>query len=468
MSENKAINSKNHASRLPPGPYSIAAVGDIIITVEFLAQMQEDSQCRELFGLRSMTNFVVGNYEGSAIDMNSFDGYSAALSGFGWLITDPEALSGLSALNLKMLSRGNNHATDWGREGMDITDRNLRNEGFVLAGTGQSRIASREAGTLITNNNSTVGMVSWTTEVVADSTASNALGVIGARPGVSTLRRRTFVRAGPEAYNVIQQLTDALGIPNPLYALEIDGVKLIDILGNLVELDPNMQPPWAVLPAGEFDVHDHREVVEGIRNASTTHNFLIASQYHHGLYNNTTNVDEYSRAFAREAVDNGVNLLFGHGPHRLRGVEVYNGAPIFHSLGNFFYTNNTQENVTPDEWERYIWQVINRNLPEDQRIVLDPAVTSDADFLEWIRLRIFWSDQNFRSVVAFSDYQDGELRGIRFYPIELFYDREEHPRRWRGIPRVADEQTGREILEFLDAACRQVGTSVEIEQYRSI
>ncbi|MCD0447138.1 CapA family protein [Glycomyces sp. A-F 0318] len=42
-----------------------------------------------------------------------------------------------------------------------------------------------------------------------------------------------------------------------------------------------------------------------------------------------------TRAFARTCVDNGADLVFGHGPHVLRGMELYNGKLIAYSLGNF-------------------------------------------------------------------------------------------------------------------------------------
>ncbi|PWB72204.1 MAG: capsular biosynthesis protein [Holophagae bacterium] len=41
------------------------------------------------------------------------------------------------------------------------------------------------------------------------------------------------------------------------------------------------------------------------------------------------------RAFARAAIDAGADLVFGHGPHVLRGLEVYHNRLIAYSLGNF-------------------------------------------------------------------------------------------------------------------------------------
>jgi hypothetical protein len=40
-------------------------------------------------------------------------------------------------------------------------------------------------------------------------------------------------------------------------------------------------------------------------------------------------------AFARAVVDAGADLVIGHGPHVLRGLEFYRGRLIAYSLGNF-------------------------------------------------------------------------------------------------------------------------------------
>ena len=42
-----------------------------------------------------------------------------------------------------------------------------------------------------------------------------------------------------------------------------------------------------------------------------------------------------TRAFAHTCVDAGADLVVGHGPHVLRGMELYNGKLIAYSLGNF-------------------------------------------------------------------------------------------------------------------------------------
>jgi poly-gamma-glutamate capsule biosynthesis protein CapA/YwtB (metallophosphatase superfamily) len=39
--------------------------------------------------------------------------------------------------------------------------------------------------------------------------------------------------------------------------------------------------------------------------------------------------------FCRLAIDNGADLIIGHGPHVIRGIEIYKGKVIAYSLGNF-------------------------------------------------------------------------------------------------------------------------------------
>ncbi len=41
------------------------------------------------------------------------------------------------------------------------------------------------------------------------------------------------------------------------------------------------------------------------------------------------------RRFAHAVVDAGADIVFGHGPHVPRALEIYNGKPIAYSLGNF-------------------------------------------------------------------------------------------------------------------------------------
>ena len=59
---------------------------------------------------------------------------------------------------------------------------------------------------------------------------------------------------------------------------------------------------------------------------------------------------------ARGAIDLGADLVVGHHPHVLQGVEIYRGKPIFYSLGNFAFGGNHN----PADWDTMIAQVVIR------------------------------------------------------------------------------------------------------------
>ena len=63
---------------------------------------------------------------------------------------------------------------------------------------------------------------------------------------------------------------------------------------------------------------------------------LVIVHMHWGEeYNSTITAAE--RDLARSMVDLGADIIIGHHPHVLKPVEIYNGAVIFYSLGNFIF-----------------------------------------------------------------------------------------------------------------------------------
>lgn len=55
---------------------------------------------------------------------------------------------------------------------------------------------------------------------------------------------------------------------------------------------------------------------------------------------------------ARALVDAGASLILGHHPHVLQGLEVYHGAPIIYSLGNFLADDVYFSNGDAIRWNR--------------------------------------------------------------------------------------------------------------------
>ncbi|WP_405267682.1 CapA family protein [Methanobrevibacter sp.] len=63
---------------------------------------------------------------------------------------------------------------------------------------------------------------------------------------------------------------------------------------------------------------------------------LIIAYLHFGNeYSNSPNEDQVK--IAHELIDYGADVVIGSHPHVTQGIEMYNGKPIFYSLGNFIF-----------------------------------------------------------------------------------------------------------------------------------
>lgn len=100
-----------------------------------------------------------------------------------------------------------------------------------------------------------------------------------------------------------------------------------------------LEPPFPSV----LDISGARHVVKELKRESD----IVIVSFHAGPEGiNALHVPEGSeffagesrgetRRFAHEMVDGGADLLIGHGPHVLRGFEVYKNKLITYSLGNF-------------------------------------------------------------------------------------------------------------------------------------
>jgi len=62
----------------------------------------------------------------------------------------------------------------------------------------------------------------------------------------------------------------------------------------------------------------------------------IVLSCHWGV-SNAESVQDYQIELAHCAIDAGVDVIIGHHPHRPQAIEIYNGKPIFYSMGNFAF-----------------------------------------------------------------------------------------------------------------------------------
>ncbi|MDP4093398.1 MAG: CapA family protein [Bacillota bacterium] len=56
------------------------------------------------------------------------------------------------------------------------------------------------------------------------------------------------------------------------------------------------------------------------------------------------NLSPGQQEFAHEVINAGADMIIGHHPHQIKGIEIYNGKPILYSLGNFISDQNESDN----------------------------------------------------------------------------------------------------------------------------
>ena len=66
---------------------------------------------------------------------------------------------------------------------------------------------------------------------------------------------------------------------------------------------------------------------------------LIFISYHWGI-EHTEEQNDAQRVMGKYAIDKGADLVIGHGPHRLQGIDEYKGKYIIYSLANFVFGGN--------------------------------------------------------------------------------------------------------------------------------
>ncbi len=71
---------------------------------------------------------------------------------------------------------------------------------------------------------------------------------------------------------------------------------------------------------------------------------LLCVSVHWGEEYHSTPSDR-QRKLAAYLVDNGADIILGHHPHTLQGVEIYNGSPILYSMGNFVFDQREGERM---------------------------------------------------------------------------------------------------------------------------
>lgn len=92
--------------------------------------------------------------------------------------------------------------------------------------------------------------------------------------------------------------------------------------------------PYANGSSPGYSAYDSEDAQKQISENNDS-DLIVAYMHFGNEYSNSPNDDQVK--IAHELIDYGADIVIGSHPHVTQGIEMYNGKPIFYSLGNFIF-----------------------------------------------------------------------------------------------------------------------------------
>ncbi|MBQ0000420.1 MAG: CapA family protein [Clostridiales bacterium] len=137
---------------------------------------------------------------------------------------------------------------------------------------------------------------------------------------------------------------------------------------------------------GIYELRDHLErkpqIKANIQKLKDQGCQYIAACFH---WSNelVTDPDEYQIELGHYAIDEGADIVIGHHPHVVQGMEEYKGKTIAYSLGNFCFGGN----VNPTEKDAMVLQqkvtLVKGEITEQQNTVIPISVSSNSSYNDY-------------------------------------------------------------------------------------
>jgi len=417
--------------------FRLAAVGDCITSRALAPQLERVSGFASVVDLLLGASAGFGNLETSVIDVRRFTAHPRVVNDWG-LVSTPGVAEDLTTLGFSIMSRANNHAMDWGIEGMRETGRRIDDAGIVHAGTGET-LSNASAPRYLETPHGRVGLVSlFTTHAWDQDSALDQFREIPGKPGVNTLRVTRVVEAPETTIEGLRAVYRAM-LPDSTPPQELE------------MFDTRFNAGSEVKVRYDANVDDVARNLRNIRLGKQHSDFLVVSAHVHEDGADPDTPPDHIIGFAHAAIDAGADVFVGHGVHRLWPIEIYKGRPILYGLGNFFWSD-IQEPV-----QQALFDNARGRLKE---AFGDVESATEADLNLMLNADDFAGGRFFESVVVELTFEGGNA-DLRLHPIDLGYG---DPLTRSGIPRIPAAGFAEAVLQRVATMSQAFGTTVEVGQ----
>jgi poly-gamma-glutamate capsule biosynthesis protein CapA/YwtB (metallophosphatase superfamily) len=435
------------------GNFTIALAGDTMLTRKLTPFKEERFlQLREI--LRG-ADASFANLEGT---VHTWDEGTPGITQGTFMTTDPKLLEDLQWLGINLVCCANNHAFDYGEDGVLANIKHLDAAGLVHAGSGKNLAEARAPGYLDTPNGR-VALVAATATFRQWNQAGEQRPDLRGRPGINPLGFQTTHYVDGAAFEQLQRISRELGFEKSterarkhFYSdkeLANANSTELSLLGNRYVMGEGFSI------ATEVNQRDLQDNLRWIGEARRQADWVVVSVHCHefggpSLLTASSRAEleecaDFVEKFAHQAIDAGADILVSHGPHFPLGIEIYKGKPIFYSVGNLVFQNETVGFFPADAYERFDLDL--KATPSD---FLDARTNGGkkghpSDPAYW------------ENMFAVCDFSSNKLNEIRIHPIDQGFGR---PRPQRGRPVLADGEVANRVIERVTKLSQRYGTEI--------
>lgn len=424
------------------GDLTLVASGDCMITRKLSVYREE-----RFVSLVELFRKADVGYTNLEMLMHEYE-HSPGSAGGTFTASDPRNLEELRWAGINLVSTANNHAYDYGEGGVLTNWQNVHRSGLAHAGTGRNRSEAAAPGYLDTANGR-VALISASSTFSESGRALDQRPDVKGRPGLNALRFSQTHTVDRPAFDQIKRINRELGYEAKNAALRRfrpEGAVIKDNDSQMGFLDHRFVLGEEFKTSSKPNRRDMEENLKWVRDARRMADWVFVAFHCHESGATREEPPEFLQTFARACIDEGADGFLGHGPHVTRGIEIYNGRPIFYSLGNFIFQNDTVR------WQpSFNYETVNLGHDSTPADFYDARTDNDARGFP--AESVYWE-----SVVAECEYQNRALSRIVLHPIDLGYGKK---RSQRGRPVLADSRLANKALDRIRRLSEPFGTDVQ-------
>ncbi|MEJ7900381.1 MAG: CapA family protein [Thermomicrobiales bacterium] len=432
----------------PPDTFRLALTGDSII-------MRPIAHYRDEPTLRLMELLREADVAFTNLEMlpNGFRGYPAVESGGSHLAGPERLLDDLLAMGFDLFAFANNHSLDYSIEGLLASMETLEEHGAAYAGVGRT-LAEARMPVYLDSPVASVALIAGSATFQTGQEAGDQRPDMHGRPGLNPLRFDTIYHVRPDQLATLREIAGHLG----LEAQRLDKIQLgfgfpPDDPESFPFLDHDFQEAERPSVTTTPKAKDLEAFEAWTREANLRADIVVVSIHAHEQGEHKEDPAAFLRAFAHDMIDHGADVVVGHGPHLLRGMEFYRGKPIFYSLGNFIGQNELVHKLPADSYDRF--RVEPSKTPGELFRIRNAGDTKS-----------FAADSRFwESIVPICVFADGRLKEVELHPVVLGHG--EAPYR-RGRPRLAQGEAANNILDRFATLSKPFGAIITRDGERGI